>query len=101
MSELNLNTLEEKSGLIRQDFLEKPVVTRKNIHQLLKKNVPLKKGPQLIILERNYLMLSKPNPYSSKLLRLTSGTGIYVIARQDGWYKVESLERQKGYVKVD
>lgn len=102
LSELNLHTLANKSGLSRLEFNKATVkVVAKKIAQLLNKSTPLSNGPQLIIVERQYQMLSKPNPYSSKLLKLTPGTAIYIIAKQDGWYKIESLERQKGYVKVD
>lgn len=102
LSELNLHTLESKSGLSLEQFNKAAVkVAAKNIEQLLNKKIPLKKSPQLIIVERHYQVLSKPNPYSSKLLKLTPGTGVYITAKQDGWYKIESLERQKGYVKVD
>lgn len=103
LSELNLHTLEQESKISRQKFEQRVVKTKspKVIAQLLNKKVPLKSGPQLIIVERNYLVMGKPNPYSSKLLTLTPGTGIYVIARQDSWYKIETLERQGGFVKVD
>jgi hypothetical protein len=97
-----LHTLANKSGLSRLEFnkaTEK--VVAKKIAQLLNKKIPLSKCAQLIIVERQYQVLSKPNPYSSNLHKLTPGTAIYIIAKQDGWYKIESLERQKGYVKVD
>jgi hypothetical protein len=101
LSEQNLHTLEVESKVSRQQFERKVAVSPKAIAQLLNKRVSLKNGPQLIILERSYLVMSKPNPYSSKLQTLTPGTGIYVIARQDSWYQIETLERQGGYVKVD
>lgn len=103
LSELNLHTLELESKISRQEFKPKVVKTNrpKIIAQLLNKRVPLKNGPQLIIVERNYMVMGKPNPYSSKLLTLTPGTGIYVIARRDSWYEIETLERQGGFVKVD
>jgi hypothetical protein len=101
LSELNLHTLEIKSGLSRLRFNEENKVKNRSVDKLLNKRISLENGPQLIILERSYQMMGKPNPYSSKLMHLTPGTGIYIIAKQDGWYKIESLERQSGFIKVD
>lgn len=61
----------------------------------------LEQGPQLIIVDREYDVFLKPNPYSATLTKLAAGTGIYIVARESDWYEIESLDRQKGYVKVD
>lgn len=107
LSELNLHNLETISGLLRQSFHTKPVqrlsqrVVLKSIDDLLNKDIALSKSAQLVILEKQYQTFSKPNPYSSKLFKLFPGTGIYIISKQDGWYKIETLEEQIGFVKVE
>ncbi len=57
-------------------------------------------GPQLVIVEKNYQVHSEPNPYSETVTQLDAGSGIYVINRNAGWYKVESINRQQGYIQV-
>jgi peptidoglycan hydrolase-like protein with peptidoglycan-binding domain len=101
LSELNLHTLEIASGLSRESYVKLPSKTSLGILAKLDKNVPLSAGPQLIIVDHEYRVLSKPNPYSSELLRLAPGTGIYVISKQDGYFEVESINRKRGYVRVD
>jgi len=109
LSELNLHHLEKMSGLSRDEFDPTRKISNrvtnankpKKIAQLLNKQSSLKKGPQLIIVERDYLVMTKPNPYSSKLIQIEPGAGIYVIAMQDNWYQIETLERQAGFVAVD
>ncbi|MBL4673469.1 MAG: peptidoglycan-binding protein [Arenicella sp.] len=101
LSELNLHTLEIASGLSRQNYGNVPIKAPLGILAKLDKHVPLSAGPQLIIVDHEYKVLSKPNPYSSELLRLAPGTGIYVISKQDGYFEVESINRKRGYVRVD
>jgi peptidoglycan hydrolase-like protein with peptidoglycan-binding domain len=101
LSELNLHTLEIASGLSRQDYGKLPIKAPLGILAKLDRRVPLSAGPQLIIVDHEYKVLSKPNPYSSELLRLAPGTGIYVISKQDGYFEVESINRKRGYVRVD
>ena len=67
----------------------------------LNQQATLEEGPQLIIVDREYNVFSKPNPYSATLTKLRAGTGIYILARESDWYEIESLDRLKGYVKVD
>ena len=103
ISELNLHHLSEVSGYSQADFVEdaKKVKKPAGITAKLNKNVRLESGPQLIIVEREYKVFSKPNPYSATLAKIKPGTGIYVVARESGWYKIESLNRLRGYVRVD
>jgi len=106
LSELNLHNLEVASGLFRKDFsqakkLNPQSATLIGISAKLNKQAPLSSGPQLIIVDQEYTVLSKPNPYSSKLLTLAPGTGIYVISKQDGYFEIESINRKRGYIKVD
>lgn len=101
LSELNLKSLEKESGLTPKTFIPKKVNKPKNIDQLVNVTADLDKSPQLIILEKQYIMMSKANPYSTKLASLTPGTGVYVIDRLDDWYQIETLGRKAGFVKVD
>ncbi|MFT6098850.1 MAG: peptidoglycan hydrolase-like protein with peptidoglycan-binding domain [Arenicella sp.] len=101
LSELNLHTLEIVSGLSRESYGKLPIKTPLGILAKLDKRMPLSAGPQLIIVDHEYKVLSKPNPYSSELLKLAPGTGIYVISKQDGYFEVESINRKRGYVRID
>lgn len=102
LSELNIHELEVVSGLSRNNIDELPAPpTPPGITAKLDPKTPLSAGPQLIIVEHEYDVLSKPNPYSSTLLVLAPGTGIYVISQQDGYFEVESINRKRGYIKVD
>lgn len=101
LSELNLHTLEIVSGLSKENYGKLPIKTQLGILAKLDKRVPLSAGPQLIIVDHEYKVLSKPNPYSSELLTLAPGTGIYVISKQDGYFEVESINRKRGYVRID
>jgi len=100
LSELNLHHLEKISGLNQDAVREKPE-RPKGISSKLSKKVALREGPQLIIVERDYQIYAKPNPYSAKLTRLAPGMGIYVVSRQDEWYEIESINRLKGFIKAD
>jgi hypothetical protein len=101
LSELNLHLLETASGLSRKSYSQLTITAPVGISAKLDSKTLLSVGPQLIIVDRAYKVLSKPNPYSSELLRLAPGTGIYVISEQDGYFEVESINRKRGYVKVD
>ena len=91
------------SGYTQADYENdaKKVKRPPGITAKLNKRVSLEEGPQLIIVEREYKVYSKPNPYSATLTNIKPGTGIYVVARESGWYKIESLNRLRGYVRVD
>jgi peptidoglycan hydrolase-like protein with peptidoglycan-binding domain len=101
LSALNLHQLEIVSGLSRKNYGQLPIATPLGILAKLDQKTPLSAGPQLIIVDREYKVLTKPNPYSSELLRLAPGTGIYVISKQDGYFEVESINRKRGYVRID
>jgi len=91
---LDMNEFETRTQLSYDDFAISTSLLNK-----LDVNIPLSKGPQLIILDKNYPMLAKANPYSELLLNLEAGTGIYIISHQLGWVEVESLSRQRGFIK--
>ncbi|GAA6137695.1 hypothetical protein NBRC116583_14420 [Arenicella sp. 4NH20-0111] len=99
LSELSLDRLAKASGLDPETVKPQPVLPKGVTAKLAGK--PLSTGPHLVIIERNYDVFSKPNPYSQKLLKLQSGTGIYVISKNDGWYQIESINRKKGYIQAD
>ncbi len=101
LSLLNLHFLEQKSGVSRSNFGKAPLKEPLGVTAKLDPTTPLREGPQLIIVDKNYQVLSKPNPYSSVVLRLAPGTGIYVIAKQDGYFEIESINRRKGFIKAD
>ena len=101
LSELNLHFLALKSGILRENFSHQPIEQPLGISAKLNPKIPLKDGPQLIIVDREYQVFSKPNPYSSVLLTLAPGTGIYVISKQDGYFEVESINRRKGFIQAD
>lgn len=101
LSELNLHHLEKISGVSKEQASQIKIVKPTGISIKLHKTTPLSAGPQLIIVDHAYKVLSKPNPYSSQLLTLAAGTGIYIISKQDGWFEIESINRKRGYVRVD
>lgn len=55
--------------------------------------------PQLIIVDHSYSVLIKPNPYSASITKIEAGSGIYVLSQQNGWYEVETLNNQRGYIQ--
>ncbi len=101
LSQLNLHFLELYSGASRSNFGKAPIEEPLGVSAKLDPTTPLIEGPQLIIVDKSYQVLSKPNPYSSVVLRLAPGTGIYVIAKQDGYFEIESINRRKGFIKAD
>jgi len=57
--------------------------------------------PQLIILEQDYPLLSKTNPYSAQVQYLKAGTGIYVTPiKESNWFKVETLDDKQGFINT-
>lgn len=101
LSELNLHHLENASGLSRENFGTLQISSPTGVRAKLSRTIPLSEAPQLIIVDREYRVLSKPNPYSSELLILAPGTGIYVISEQDGYFEIESINRKRGFIKFD
>ncbi|MBX2849988.1 MAG: peptidoglycan-binding protein [Acidiferrobacterales bacterium] len=105
LSELNITRLSEATRLQRQDFAETLIVQPTNISidkrgiaAKLDPSVPLGQSPQLIITDLSYDILAKPNPYSETITQLPQGAGLYVIGLQEGWYEVETLDRERGYI---
>jgi len=101
LSQLNLHFLELHSGASRSNFGKTPLEEPLGVSAKLDPRTPLREGPQLIIVDKSYQVLSKPNPYSSVVLKLAPGTGIYVIAKQDGYFEIESINRRKGFIEAD
>jgi len=102
LSERNLHELEVASGLSRETFNKNiALAATSGIKHKLSKKEPLSAGPQLIIVDQDYTVLSKPNPYSSELLKLAAGAGIYVISKQGGYFEIEYINRKRGYILAD
>ena len=98
LSELNLHTLGKRTKLTRGSK------ATSNYHPFSARvdaNAALEGAPQLVIIERTRALLAKPNPYSEVLSKLSSGTGVYVIGLQEGWYEVESEGQIRGYLKAN
>ncbi|MFT5572757.1 MAG: hypothetical protein ACI9FR_001681 [Cryomorphaceae bacterium] len=98
LSELNLYTLSKATKVPKSD-IESSIRQARSLAAKIDPKVPLSSSPQLIIVEQTYSVLAKANPYSEVLTTLHPGTGIYVIAIQDGWFKIESLSHQKGFIR--
>ena len=101
LSELNLHELEFVSGLSRENTVQPIVSAPTGVNSKLNPDIALSEAPQLIIVDHEYEVLSKPNPYSSALFVLAPGTGIYVISKQDDYYEIESINRKRGFIKAD
>lgn len=106
LSALNIHRLSQLSGLQVEDSLPKKRIVKKtkspqSIVAQLDDEMPLSQGAQLVIVERPYSIYSKPNPFSAKIDTIEPGTGVYVISRQEGFYKVESFKRMVGYIQAD
>lgn len=102
LSELNLFMLEKVSNTKRvSEPVAPPQPVIRGIAAKLDKSIPLADAPQLVFLEQSQQMLAKPNPFSEQLAELAPGTGIYVISQQEGWYEVESEDKQRGFIKAE
>jgi len=100
LSELNLTKLSQATSITRQQILSQEQAEKKQgITAKLDKNIPFSQAPQLIITDKPYSLLAKANPYSEVVAQLEPGTGIYVIGLQEGWYEIESLTRQRGFIR--
>lgn len=100
LSELNLTMLERIGNTQRGDAFAPPERVS-GLAARLDKSAPLEQGPQLIIADKAYPLMAKPNPYSEILATLVAGTGIYVIRQQDGWFEVESEDRVRGFIQAN
>ena len=115
LSELNLTKLANLSGIKRstifiqestsvaqpsQDVKTKFEIGAKLAQQQNQQASPPNSAPQLIIVDKPFKVLTKPNPYSSQLTILAPGTGIYILSqRDDNWYEIESINRLKGFIQ--
>ncbi|MCH2191345.1 MAG: peptidoglycan-binding protein [Gammaproteobacteria bacterium] len=99
LSELNLNHLAKKSELDPSISIAKPKVPA-GLSAKVKGNLK-RTGPQLVIVENSYKVFVDANPYSKMLFELQPGTGIYVIAKIEDWYQIESINRKQGFVQAD
>ena len=100
LSELNLRTLSQLSKTSRiQKSTPTQAARSRGIVSKLDRSIPLSQAPQLIIVDRSYSLLAKPNPYSEPLLVVSPGSGIYVVSVQDGWYEVVVENQIRGYIK--
>lgn len=109
LSELNLAKLASLSGIERDADIQtsvqastqvntpKPLEIAKKLSEL---QAQKEDGPRLIIVDKTFKVLSKPNPFSSELSSLSAGTGIYVLTQlEDNWYEIESINRLKGFIQ--
>lgn len=109
LSELSLHELaivsgltpKSTNGLPRKKVKQKTLSPPPGVSSKLDSKTPLSAGPQLIIVDHQYEVLSKPNPFSSTLFVLAPGTGIYVISKQGDYFEVESINRKRGYIRAD
>lgn len=69
------------------------------ISSKLSKEPSVEDDPELILLDKPYPMMEKPNPFSLMVAVLQAGVGVYVISSDNGWYEIESLDEQRGYIK--
>lgn len=100
LSELNFSRLSEMTNLNSSDFDNTiSVKTKSGIAGKLDPNLILDDSPQLIITDSAYIIQAKPNPYSETVVNLPEGAGLYIINLQQGWYEVETLERERGYIQ--
>ena len=91
----------KKVTRVRKSDLEPPKpkpVEPIGISSKLTKEPSLAEAPQLILLDKPYPMMEKPNPFSLMVAVLQAGVGVYVISSENGWYEIESLDQQRGYI---
>jgi len=102
LSELNLRWLERLTLLSRNRYENtQGEPKKKGISALLKAQKTSQQGPQLVIVEKEYKLFSRPNPYSPPLARLAPGTAVYIINKRDGWYEIESSGKKRGYLPAN
>lgn len=103
ISQLNLFMLEKKSGIRISDLHQTKKVKKQKPTGLtaqLGTNTDFNSGPKLVIANQNYKLFSQPSTNSSKAKLVTKGTGLFVIGRKKGWYKVESEDKSLGYIQA-
>ena len=102
LSDVNFAALKSKhSPSVDKLIQEQSQPQEKSIFSQLKSKTPNRKSPELIITEKTYNLMVKDNPYSEVLSQLKSGTGLYVLSLQNGFYEVETLSKEYGFIKKD
>ena len=98
LSPLNLATLKNSNGsLIPAPSVKKSV---SSIASKLSSATPNPQAPELIIVDQSYSILLKANPYSEVVTNIKPGAAIYILSLQAGWYEVETLSNQRGFIQV-
>jgi hypothetical protein len=104
LSELNLFMLEKISNTSRTSIAQisgEKTRPKLGISAKLDNQTALDQAPQLVFTDRPYAVLAKPNPFSEQLALLPIGTGIYILSLQEGWFEVESENKEYGFIKAD
>lgn len=104
LSQLNLFHLEKQSGIrvndVRQPKPTKKKKRRAGLTAQLGSQTNFKTGPKLVIANQNYNLYKKPSLKATKPVLITKGTGLFVIGKQNNWYKVESEDKARGYIRA-
>ena len=112
LSEANLYALSQVTDVSQSDLEPRPAKTSEeskwevdressNIaSKLNSQDASLDEAPELILLDKPYPMMEKPNPFSQMVAVLQPGAGVYVISSDSGgWYEIESLDKQRGFIR--
>jgi len=76
-----------------------PALPTASIAAKLSSQKPSRSTPELIIIDQDYSLMAKANPYSQVLSQIERGAGLYVLSQQNGWYEVETVSKQYGFIK--
>ena len=101
LSPLNLATL--KNNNTATVIPAPSTSTKKTISGIASKlssATPNPQAPELIIVDQDYSILLKANPYSEVVTNIKPGAAIYILSLQAGWYEVETLSNQRGFIQV-
>jgi hypothetical protein len=101
LSPLNLYTLNKVTGIDRSTLVVPAPPQRTGLTAKLDKQTPLSTAPQLVMTDRDYIILAKANPYSDRLGKIQAGSGLYIIQLREGWFEVESRSGVRGFIKAD
>jgi len=101
LSRLNIKALQESYGAALESVKLPSRKTQKapTIASKLKSATPNKAAPELIIVEQQYTLMSKANPYSHTLGNIEPGAAIYILSIQNGWYEVETSSKKYGFIQ--
>lgn len=97
-----LNSNKKNSGQTVNPSIQSELTNNKsksNFSGKLSSSIPNRKAPELVIVDQVYSILVKPNPYSATIINIEAGTGVYVLSQQNGWYEVETLNNQRGFIR--